>query len=115
MVARKIQKTWRLTIQAKKPLLVCLPMTSASVLSVVIVSPSGFPDRAGNKTRHLFGRRVGDAFVRDLAAAAQHHEPVAYREDVRDTVTDEDDGDLLILEAADEVEHLGHLPNRDGG
>src|SRR5689334_13499489 len=102
-VARNIQNTWRLTIHAKKPLLVCLPMTSASVLSTLIGSPSRFPDRAGNQASHFFGRSIGDPFVRHLAAAPEHDEPVAHSEDVGDTVADQHHRDLLVLEAPDEV------------
>src|ERR1700686_1047442 len=58
-------------------------------------------DGAGDQTGHFFGARRLDRFVRDLAAAAHHHDPVANRENVGHPMADEHDRHAGILEAPD--------------
>ncbi len=59
------------------------------------------------------GLVVRGHLVGDLGAAADDDDPVADVEDVGHAVADQDDRDALRLHAADEVEDLRHLADRD--
>ena len=50
-----------------------------------------------------------------LLAAPHDDDAVGDGEDVGHAVADQDDGDALVAQQADQVEHLGHLAHRDGG
>ena len=50
-----------------------------------------------------------------LSPAAHHHHPIADGEHVRHAMADEDDRHAGVLQAADQVENLSHLPDRDRG
>ena len=72
-------------------------------------------DRAGDETGHFLGRTRGYAFVGDLAATPHDDDGVGDGENVRHAVADQHHGDALVAQLPDVVEHLGHLPHRNGG
>src|SRR5437868_1387681 len=72
------------------------------------------PDRTGDEPRHLFRRALRDGLVGDLLPAAQHDDAIGDGKDVGHAVADQHDGDRALAQAADEVEHLGHLAHADG-
>ena len=59
------------------------------------------------------GLDLRDRLLGDLAAAAEHDDAVGDGEDVGHAVADQDDGDALVAQPADEVEDLGDLAHRD--
>src|SRR6478672_10382641 len=79
---------------------------------IVAVASSGM-DRTGDQTGDLLGTGFGDRLFRHLAAAAQHQHPVGDREYVWHAMADQDDGDALVTQPADQIEHLGNLAHRD--
>src|SRR5262249_47214849 len=77
------------------------------------VLPLGGPDRAGDQARHLLRRALMDRLVGDLVAAAHDDDPVGDGEDVGHSVADEDDGDPLVAQPAQQVEDLRYLAHAD--
>src|SRR6476660_3075615 len=61
---------------------------------------------------HLVDRGFADRSVEDDLAPRHRHDAVAGLEDVRDVVADENAGDVLRLQAADESKHLPRLLDR---
>src|SRR5258708_1395904 len=79
----------------------------------VASAASGCMDRPGDEPGYFLRTRLLDRLLGHLAAAAQHQHAVAHGEDVGHAVADQHDGDALVAQASDEVEHLPHLPHRD--
>src|SRR6185295_14088602 len=71
-------------------------------------------DGAGDQARHFFGRARRDRLVGHLAAAPQHDDAIGHREHVGHAVADQHHRDAGLAQAADQVEHLGHLAHADG-
>ena len=55
------------------------------------------------------------AFSATLTPAPEHRDPIADGEHVGHAVADQDDRDVLVAQAPDQVEHLGHLADADRG
>ena len=76
---------------------------------------SGRFDGAGDETRDFFGRSLPDRLVGDDLAAPHDRYVVANREDVRHAMADQDHGDTLIAQTANEIEHFSDLTHADRG
>src|SRR4051812_33995926 len=74
---------------------------------------SGCMDGSRDKARHFFRTGVLDRLLRHLAAAPHDEDAVCDGEDIGHAVADQDNGNALIAETPDEVEHLRHLPDRN--
>ena len=68
------------------------------------------PDHVGDRALR---RRLGARHGRDQPAVAEHRDLVGDLEDLLQPVADEEDGDALVAEVADELEELGDLVRRE--
>src|SRR3954464_14036385 len=69
----------------------------------------------GDRLDHLALRRRARLEAGDVLAEAQHGDVVGDLEDVVEVMRDDDDGESLMAEAADEIEHLARLGDAERG
>src|SRR5713226_10067564 len=103
------QKAW-LAIRDSKRLCSLSPVTSCTAMLPISgfdrPGASGCMNRSRDQACDFLGARGGDGFFRHLAAAAEHEDAIGHGEDVGHAVADQHDGDALVAQPADEVEHL---------
>ena len=95
----------------------------ASSASVTPVPPCPVWSMPGDLRRDAGGDGVDDLLLRRLApledggvaSEPEHRDPVGHLEDVVEVVGDEDDGEPLLGEPPDEVEHLPRLGDAERG
>src|SRR5438105_1031332 len=107
-MATKTQNTW-LFSRADSQLCCFCAIVCSSVTDMAL----DLLDSAGDEAGDLLRRTGGDFLVGDLPAPPEYDDPIGHREDVGHAVADEDHRDALIAQAPDEVQHLGHLANRN--
>src|SRR5713226_774714 len=110
------QNGWLANTRAPK---VCSLFSTTSEIAACPISGaltrSCCTDRSCNQAGDFLRRCRRGCFVGNLGAAPHDDDAVAHREHVGHTMADEDDRHILMLQTADEFEHLGDLAHRDGG